>query len=129
MSGYLSDMPWIATVKDRDLDTGKIDISKIELFESGLTPESLRGKKAFIVDDMTSSGGTLIKCARLLKKHDISEIYAFITHPIFASVAPNLLQQSGITKVYTTDSVFIPEEKIFPKLEVISIAPLITDKL
>ncbi len=129
MSGYLSDMPWIATVKERDLDTGKIDISKIEMFESGLGMDDLKGKKAFIVDDMTSSGGTLIKSAKLLKQHGVAKIYAFITHPIFASIAPNLLQQSAIEKVYTTDSVFIPEEKKFPKLEVLSIAEMISDKL
>lgn len=129
MSGYLSNMPWISTVKDRDLDTGKIDISKIDLLESGLSVEDLKGKKAFIVDDMTSSGGTLIKSAKLLKQHGVSEIYAFITHPIFASIAPNLLQQSAITKVYTTDSVYIPEEKQFSKLEVLSIAGMITDSI
>ncbi len=129
MSNLLNNMPWIATVKDRDLDTGKIDISKIELYESGFTLEDLKGKRAFIVDDMTSSGGTLIKSAKLLKSHGISEIYAFITHPIFASIAPNLIQQSAIVKVYTTDSVFIPKEKTFPKLEVISIASMITEKL
>ncbi len=129
MSDLLNNMPWIATVKDRDLDTGKIDISGIELFESGLSLGELKNKTAFIVDDMTSSGGTLIKSAELLNKHGITEIYAFITHPIFSSDAPRLLQKSLITKVYTTDSVYIPEEKLFQKLEVLSIAEMIAEQL
>ncbi|HVF69134.1 MAG TPA: ribose-phosphate pyrophosphokinase [Xanthomonadales bacterium] len=129
ISDLLNNMPWIATVKDRDLDTGEIDISKIELFKSGLDLGDLKGKKAFIVDDMTSSGKTLVKSSELLKRNGVGEVYAFITHPIFSSDAPKLLQESMITKVYTTDSVYIPEEKIFPKLEVLSIAGMVAKEI
>ncbi|HUQ85255.1 MAG TPA: ribose-phosphate pyrophosphokinase [Candidatus Limnocylindrales bacterium] len=129
MSDLLDNMPWVATVKDRDLDTGNIDISKIDLFESGLTHKDLKGKKAFIVDDMTSSGKTLVKSSQLLNQYGVEEIYAFITHPIFSADAPHILQKSTITKVFTTDSVFIPEEKHFPKLEVLSISKMISENL
>lgn len=129
ISGFLNNMPWIATVKDRDLATGKIDISAIELFESGLKLQDLNGKSAFIVDDMTSSGGTLIKSAKLLIEHGVREVYAFITHPIFANNAPDLLQNSVIKKVFVTDTVYIPKDKVFSKLEVLSVAGMIAEKI
>jgi ribose-phosphate pyrophosphokinase len=129
ISSLLDDMPWIATVKDRDLATGDIDIAKIDFFESGLHESDLKGKYAFLVDDMASSGKTLVQSANLLRKNGVSEIYAFVTHPIFSEDAPKLLQESIIEKVFVTDSVFIPEEKKFEKLEVLSVAEMIAGEI
>ena len=129
MSEFLSGMSWIATVKDRNLDTGEITIEKIESSDSNWSMENLKGKRALIVDDMASSGGTLIESAKLLKKSGISEVYAFVTHPIFSKDAPKLLQDSEITKVFVTDSVYVSEEKKFPKLEVLSVAEMIAKEI
>jgi ribose-phosphate pyrophosphokinase len=129
MSALLGGMPWMATVKDRDLNTGSIEINKLDFFESGLTEKDLGGKSALIVDDMASSGGTLVQSARLLKKYGVGEIFAFVTHPIFSEDASEKLQKSEISKIYVTDSVFIPEEKQFPKLEVLSVAGEIAQQL
>lgn len=129
MSEYLSALPWIATVKDRDLATGEIKISKIESSDSGLSEADFKGKKALIVDDMVSSGGTLVESAKLLKQNGFDEIYAFITHPIFSADAPKVLEESEITKIFVTDSVYVPESKLFPKLEILSIAEMIAREL
>lgn len=129
ISGLLDNMSWIATVKDRDLTTGKIAIDKFDFFESGLKEEDLNGRTAFIVDDMASSGGTLIESAKLLKKNGVRKIYAFVTHPIFSVDGPKLLQESEIEKIFVTDSVYVPEEKKFPKLEIISVAERIAKEL
>ena len=129
VSELLGNMPWIATVKDRNLETGEISINKIDTFESGLTSADLKGKRAFIVDDMASSGGTLVESAKLLAENGVEEIYAFVTHPIFSVDAPKLLQESTIRKIFVSDSVFVPKEKYFPKLEIMSIAENIAEKL
>ncbi|GEM_PF-26610 len=126
ISELLNNMPFIETVKDRDLETGEIKIEKIE----GLDKESeLNGKTALIVDDMISSGITIIKSAELLKKNGVTEVFVFVTHPIFSEDAPDLLQKSVIDKVYVTDSVLVPEEKRFPKLEIISVSDMIAGEL
>ena len=129
MSELLNNMHWIATVKDRDLDTGNIEISSIDFLKSGMSETNLKGMSALVVDDMASSGGTLIESAKLLKKYGVEKIYAFITHPIFSADAPRLLQDSEIEKVFVTDSVFVPEEKMFDKLEILSIAEMIAKEL
>jgi ribose-phosphate pyrophosphokinase len=126
LSELLDNMPWLATVKDRDLATGEITITSLE----GRDKESdLRGKQAFLVDDMISSGGTIITSAELLKKKGVKTIFAFVTHAIFSQEAPRLLQNSVIDRVYVTDSVFISEEKRFSKLEIVSIAREIASSL
>ena len=124
MSTLLDGMPWIATVKDRDLDTGEIVINKIEGDEQSIK------RTAFLVDDMISSGKTIVESAKLLQeKYDVEDIYVFATHAVFSSEAPSLLQKSGVQKVFVTDSVFVPEEKRFEKLEILSIADMVAKEL
>lgn len=123
MSELLDGMPWVATVKDRDLNTGEIVMSGIE------GEESLIKGKAFMVDDMIASGKTIVEAAKLLHEKGAEEIYVFATHPVFSREAPELLEQSLVKKVYVTDSVYIPEEKKFPKLEVLSVADMVAAEL
>lgn len=129
MSELLDGMPWIATVKDRDLDTGKINIETIDYFDTGLSDADLKGKKAILIDDMISSGGTIVLAAKLLKEKGFNEIYVFATHAVFSDHSSAHLQESVIDKVFVTDTVLVPEEKIFPKLEVLSVSKMIADKL
>ena len=126
MSEMLNDLSWIATVKDRDLRTGEISIKQ---FEGPLNPSDLPGKRALIVDDMVSSGNTVVQSAELLKENGVMSCDVFATHAIFSEEAPELLQDSKIDRVYVTDSVFIPEEKYFPKLHVLSVGEMLAKAL
>jgi ribose-phosphate pyrophosphokinase len=121
MSELLGGIPWIATVKDRDVNTGTIEINK---FDGPLPVSELAGKKAMMIDDMISSGGTVIESAKLLKEHGVTEVQVFVTHPIFSKEAPKLIQESIIDKVYVTDGVEVSEEKQFEKLRVLSIGEM-----
>ncbi len=123
MSTLLDDMGHLVTVKDRDLNTGDIVINKIE------GDVKLLKKRAVIVDDIISSGKTIIKSAQLLAKNGVEELYVFATHAIFSDHAHARLQESPVTKVFVTDSVFIPQEKRFEKLEIISLASEIAQSM
>lgn len=123
MSRLLDNMPHVATVKDRDLDTGNIVIEKIA------GDIALLKKRAVIVDDMISSGKTIVQSATLLQKQGVEEVYVFVTHAVFSKEAPEILQNAPITKVFVTDSVFVPTEKRFEKLEIIPLAPEIAKAL
>lgn len=126
MSELLGNMPWIATVKDRDLRTGEISIKQ---FDGPLSPSDLPGKRALIVDDMISSGNTVVQSAELLKDNGVVSCDVFATHAIFSEEAPELLQDSRIDRVYVTNTVLIPEEKYFPKLHRLSVAEMIAKEL
>ena len=119
MSELLDGMPWVATVKDRDLNTGEIVISKMEGDLSKIKDT------VFIVDDMIASGKTIVEAAKLLHKYDVQKMYVFATHPVFTDEAKDLLDNSFVDKVFVTDSVFVPEEKHFSKLEILSVAEMI----
>lgn len=122
LSVMLGGMPWVAIEKDRDVATGSITAS-------GIHGELQKKKHGIIIDDMISSGKTIVQAANLLLKNGISDIVVFATHAVFSEKAPLMLQDSKVSKIYVTNTIAIPEKKQFSKLEVISVAPLIAHAL
>ncbi len=116
----LNHMPYAAIEKNRDLATGKVTADKIT---------GRIGKKAIIVDDMISSGGTIALASKILKENGAKEIYVFATHPVFSDKAPKILEDSDVKKVFVTDTIFVPEVKRFPKLEILSVSEMIAASL
>lgn len=131
MAELLYAMPWISLEKNRDTTSGEIAIDTVHpSTNSGqVSTEVLRGKRTIIVDDMISSGNTIVKGAELLKKHGVEEMYVFVTHPVFSHIAPQLLEDSLVKKVFVTDTVAIPHNKRFPKLQILSVASEIAKEL
>lgn len=123
VSELLGKMPYVALNKNRDLNTGEITTTEIGESTGGIK------KKAFIVDDMASSGKTLVEAAKFLVANGAEEIYAMITHGVFSQDAPKLLEASLIKTVFVTDSVFVPIEKQFPKLTILSVAQETVEKM
>ncbi len=120
IADMLEKMPWVSLEKNRDLTTGKIEINTI----NGEVK-----RRALMVDDMISSGNTIVKGAKLLKENGVEEIYVFVTHPIFSHEAPQLLQDSVVDKVFVTDTVDVPHNKRFPKLQILSVGEMIAKEL
>jgi len=115
LSELLKGMPYAVIEKQRDLATGRVEALGIE---------GALARRALIVDDMISSGGTIIKAAELLREKGVEEVVVFATHAVFSDKAPVLLQESTIQDVYVTDTVYIPLHKYFPKLTVLSVAEM-----
>lgn len=120
LSAMLDSMPYMTIVKNRDLATGEVEAA---------SSEGEVKRRAIIVDDMISSGHTIVEAAKLLQKQGAEEIMVMATHAVFSKTAPQLLQDSLATKIYVTDSVYIPSEKQFAKLSVLSLAPLIAKEI
>lgn len=120
LSRMLNNMPYAVIEKNRDLATGKITMIGI----SGDIKEN-----AIIVDDMISTGGTIVTSANLLKNKGAENIYVFATHAVFSQDSPKILGSSALRKVFVTDTINIPKEKKFPKLEILSVAETISKQL
>jgi ribose-phosphate pyrophosphokinase len=66
------------------------------------------GKKVAVVDDIISTGGTIIKAAEQLRKQGAAKIYAVCTHGVFAGNAiPKL--EAVCDEVCTTDTIENPK--------------------
>jgi ribose-phosphate pyrophosphokinase len=86
------------------------------------------GQPCVIVDDMISTGSTLVEAAELLAKRGAAEIYAAATHGVFAADAFERIEQSPISRVIVTDSVPIPESRR-DMIEVVTIAPMLAEAI
>lgn len=86
------------------------------------------GKIAVIVDDMVSTGGTLIQAARLLEERGAREVHVAATHGIFAGDALEQINASCIDRVFVTDTIPAPAG-VTDHLEVVSVASLLAEAI
>ncbi|MGH2526978.1 MAG: ribose-phosphate diphosphokinase, partial [Actinomycetota bacterium] len=87
------------------------------------------GRPCVLVDDMIDTASTVAAGASVLAQHGAGPIYAAATHGVLSGRAVQLLEEAPIREVVITNTVPVPEEKMFGKLKVLSIAPLIADAL
>ena len=121
LSESLNNMPFATVEKNRDLETGDINDSSME--------GDVSGKNAIIVDDMISTGRTIVAAEKILLENGAKNIYVFATHAVFSESAEKLLQNLKAEKVFVTDTIFLPKDKYFDKLEVISVSKIIAEGL
>jgi ribose-phosphate pyrophosphokinase len=89
----------------------------------------VEGKTAIIVDDLVTSGSTLIHAAQLCRDRGAKSICAAIVHHDFSNGAAQKIQDSALEKFYTTNTIMLRDEQKFGKLKEISIAPVIAEEL
>jgi ribose-phosphate pyrophosphokinase len=85
----------------------------------------VRGRTCVLVDDMIDTGGTIVQAAEALFEHGAADVIVASTHAILSGPAVDRLKNSGISEVVVSDTLPIPDDRKFPQLTVLSIAPLI----
>ena len=90
---------------------------------------SVKGKNVIIIDDMISTGGSLVEAARALKQAGALDIYANIVHPVLAGNAVEKIQNSVIKELIVTNSIPLSREKRIRKIKQLSIAELLADAI
>ncbi len=102
--GQILDRPWMALEKQR------IDAEHVELELPSSVPIDLQDKHVVIVDDVISTGGTIVAAARLLAKGHVGAITAACTHGLFLRDAFERIK-AVTDQVYSTDTLSNPAEK------------------
>ena len=82
----------------------------------------VRQRVCLIVDDMASTGRTIIGAARALVDAGAKEVRALFVHAVMAAGALDDMCAASVRRIVTTDSVHRSPD---PRVEVISIAPLL----
>jgi ribose-phosphate pyrophosphokinase len=98
------DKPWIALEKRR------IDSEHVELSLPAKVPMDLAGQHIVIVDDVISTGGTIVEAAKLLKKQHVGAIAAACTHGLFLRDAFERIK-AVCDGLYATDTLDNAAEK------------------
>ena len=92
--------------------------------------EQIKGSDLIIIDDMIDTAGTLCSAANILAEKGANEIYACATHGIFSADAIKNINDSALTKVVVTDSIFFnKEKKDSKKIDILPIAHLLSDAI
>ena len=75
-------------------------------------PVLFNGRPALLVDDIVSSGGTLMTCAKAVQAAGATTIDAVVTHALFAPELAAGLLQAGVRSLKSTDSIHHPSNAI-----------------
>jgi ribose-phosphate pyrophosphokinase len=88
----------------------------------------IEGRTPIIIDDVMAGGSVLKQVDALYDKGAAGLTYFAITHPVLLPTALKRLDEDQrIGKLVVTNTIAVPLEKRHPKIEVLSIAPLLAD--
>jgi len=85
----------------------------------------IAGRTCIVIDDMIDTGGTMSAAVRELLAADAGEVVIAATHGVLSGPAKERLSNRGAREVVVTNTLPIPDDKRFPQLTVLSIAPLL----
>ena len=89
----------------------------------------LNNKQVFIIDDMIDTAGTICNAAVTAMDNGATSVIAIATHPVLSGKAIERLEKSPIEKVIVSDTIEMSEDKIFNKLEIISISEIFAETI
>ena len=89
---------FIALKKQRNRKTGKVQIKTEGLDE-------VKNRDVILVDDMISTGGSIIKATEFLKKQKCKKVFVACTHALLINNAENKIKKSGVTRIISTNTI------------------------
>jgi ribose-phosphate pyrophosphokinase len=89
----------------------------------------VRGRPVVLLDDMISTGGTMVEAAHELRARGATSVYACATHGVFAIDALATLTEAPVEQWVVTNSVPLPAVREAAGLHVISVAPLFAESI
>jgi ribose-phosphate pyrophosphokinase len=89
----------------------------------------IEGKTAIIIDDIIDTAGTITLAANALLESGAKKVYACCTHPVLSGPAIERIAHSNIEELIVTNTITLPQEKHIPKIQVLSVAPIIGEAI
>ena len=89
---------FIALEKKRDRKTGKVQIKTKNLDE-------VANRDLILVDDMISTGGSIVKATQFLKKQKCKKVYVACTHALLMNDAEKRIKKAGVTKIISANTI------------------------
>ena len=89
---------FIALEKKRDRKTGKVQIKTKNL-------EEVVNRDLILVDDMISTGGSIVKATEFLKKQKCKKVYVACTHALLINDAEKRIRKAGVTKIVSANTI------------------------
>ncbi len=88
---------FIALKKSRNRKTGKVLIQSSKV--------DVHGRDLILVDDIISTGGSVIKAAQFLKRQKCKRVFVACTHGLFVEGAEKKIKKSGVSRIISTNTI------------------------
>ena len=88
---------FIALKKSRNRKTGKVLIQSSKV--------DVRGKDLILVDDIISTGGSVVKAAQFLKRQKCKRVFVACTHGLFVEGAEKKIKKAGVSRIISTNTI------------------------
>ena len=88
---------FIALKKSRNRNTGKVVIQSSKV--------DVRGKDLILVDDIISTGGSIVKAAQFLKRQKCKRVFVACTHGLFVGDAEKKIRNAGVSRIISTNTI------------------------
>ena len=113
----------IAIIAKRRPEPNKVEIMEII--------GDVTGKSCVMVDDMTDTGGSVVSGATALLDRGAKRVFVTCTHGVLSGSAVDLIEQSPIEELVTTDTIKLcpTKRERSSKITVISVAPLLANAI
>jgi ribose-phosphate pyrophosphokinase len=90
----------------------------------------VEGRSALLLDDMIDTAGTIVQGAQACAEKGARQVWTACTHAVLSGPALDRLQQSSLTEVVVTNTIPLKgKELTCPKLQVLSVAPLLGEAI
>jgi ribose-phosphate pyrophosphokinase len=83
------------------------------------------GRLCVVIDDMIDTGGTVTSTVAALHDAGAADVVIAATHGVLSDPATKRLSSCGAREIILTNTLPIPDDKRFPGMTVLSIAPLL----
>ncbi len=67
--------------------------------------DTVVGRDLILVDDMISTGGSIIKATQFLKKQKCKRVYVACTHALLMNDAEKRIRKAGVTSIVSTNTI------------------------
>jgi ribose-phosphate pyrophosphokinase len=88
---------FITLKKSRDRNTGKVQIHS--------SKADVRGKDLIVVDDIISTGGSIVKATQFLKRQKCKRVFVACTHGLFIGDAIKKMKKAGVSQIISTNTI------------------------
>ncbi len=88
---------YIALEKTRDRKTGKVQIKTKDI--------DVANRDLILVDDMISTGESIVKATQFLKKQKCKKVYVACTHALLMNDAEKKIKKVGVTKIISANTI------------------------
>ncbi len=89
---------YIALKKRRDRRNGKVEIITTDL-------DNVRGRDLVLVDDMISTGGSIVKATEFLKRQKCGKVFVACTHALLIDCADKKIRRAGVSQIVSANTI------------------------